>query len=128
LHSPRVALCRAICRFGEVEALEQFIRSLATRLCIKVIEAAHDFEVLAAGQLFLNGSGLASEAGDLSHGSRGTYDIATFNEGAPAIGEQQRRQDLDRGRLSSTVRAKKTEDAAAFHDEIDAAQCLDVAE
>src|SRR5581483_1957883 len=89
LHAARVPLGGTVCRVDQVEALEQLVGAALPFRAVEVIEAAHDVEVLAAGQLLLDGGRLAGEADDLADGGGGADDVASLDEGAPAVGLEQ---------------------------------------
>jgi hypothetical protein len=93
-----------------------------------VVQPPHDLQVLAAGELFLNGRGLAGQADRAAHRCGLPDDVIALHQGPAAIREQQRGQDAHGGRLARAVRAQHAEHGPARHRQVDTAKRAYLAE
>ena len=92
-----------------------------------MIEAPEHHQVLAAGQVLVDGGVLAGQADLSPQRSRVAHDVEAGHVPAAPVGRQQRRQDADGGRLPGSVGAEDAQHGAGRHLEVDAAQGLHVA-
>ena len=88
----------------------------------EVVEAAEHPQVLAPGQVLVDGRVLAGEADRLAHRLRLAEDVEAGDACAAGVRLQQRRQDADRRRLARSVRPQQAEDGAFLHLEVDAVE------
>jgi hypothetical protein len=112
----------------QVELLEQLSSPAAALRPAQVIQAPDELEVLAAGQLLLDRSRLAGQSDRAADRSRLAHHISSVHQRAALVRQQQRRQDAHRGGLARAVRAKDAENRSAWHDQVDPAQRVHVAE
>ena len=91
-------------------------------------EAPDELEVLAAGQVAVDGRVLAGEADVVADGIGVARDVDAEHLGVTAGRVRARREDADGRGLAGTVRAEQTEDRSRRDLEVDAAEGLDVAE
>ncbi len=89
-------------------------------------QAADEREVLAAGEVDVDGRALPRQA-DLEARLGGLVDhVVAHHLGAPAVGPQDGGQDAHGGRLAGAVGPEQAEDRAGRHLEVDAAQGVHV--
>ena len=85
-------------------------------------------QVLAAGQVLVDGGELAGEADGAAHGVGLLDDVVPEHPRGARVGAQQRREHADRRRLAGAVRAEHAVDGAAAHREVHAVDGAGVAE
>ena len=109
-HAAGVGLDRAVGGVGEVEPLEQLLARVAgPRARRQVVEPADQVEVLAAGEVLVDGGVLAGEADHAAQrlGSRTTSLPATR---AGPVGHEQGGEDPHGGGLAGPVGAEQAQD------------------
>ena len=113
---------------GQVEPLEQLGGAGAGAGPAEVEQRAEEHEVLAAGEVLVDGRVLAGEADRLADALGVLDHVEAADAGVAGVGDEQGGQDADGGRLAGAVGAEHTEDGAASDGEVDALQRLRLAE
>ena len=121
-HAAGVGLRGAVGGVGEVEPLQQLDGPPLRVPGRHLVELADHLQVLAAGQVFVDGRELAGQADRAAHLVRVLEHVDARDDGAPAVGLQQGGQDADGGRLAGAVRPEQAEHGAFGHVEVDAVQ------
>jgi hypothetical protein len=93
-----------------------------------VIETADHEEVLAAGEMLVDGGGLAGKADHLPHGGRLARHVEAGHPRRPGVREEQRGQDPHGGGLAGAVGAEQPQHTAGRDRQVDLPQGLDVPE
>ena len=109
-HPPGVALQHAVGGIGEVEALEQLPRSRLRFGASQSTQAPDHHEVLAAAEDLIERRVLRGDADVALHARRVMDDVKAGDPRRAAIWQRQCREDPNRRRLASTVRAEHPED------------------
>ena len=119
-HAAGVVLDQPAGRVGEPEALEQLARA---RLGLGPLEAqqpAEQDQVLAPGEVLVDGGELAGQADEAAHRVGLAHDVVPEHARRAGVRAQQRREHPDRRRLAGAVRAEHAVDRAAAHGQVDA--------
>jgi hypothetical protein len=127
-HAAGVGLRRAVGGVGEPEPVEQFGGPPRHLAPAEVGEPADEAQVLAPGQVLVDGRVLAGEADGGAGRLRMGRDVDAEHLGRAVVGVEDRGQDAHGGGLARTVRAEQPEHGAGRHVEVDAAERVDVAE
>jgi hypothetical protein len=127
-HAARVGAHWPVGRLAQLEALEQLARARRGRPARQVDEPSDQTQVLASGQIAVDGRILSRQTDPLPHGLRLADDVETEHLRPTRVGQQHRRQHADGGRLAGPVRAEQTEHRPGGDLEVDARQRLDRAE
>jgi hypothetical protein len=90
-------------------------------------ETPHHADVLAPGEVLVDGGVLAGQADDLAHRLGFFHHVATQDGGPTAIGVQDGGQDAHGGRLAGAVGAEQAEDRALLDMQRHAVEGADVA-
>ena len=112
----------------EVEPLQQLVGPLPGRLRAELVELADHLDVLAAGQVLVDGGELAGQADLPPHLVGVLQYVDARDDGPAAVGLEQGGQDPYGGGLPRAVRPQQAEDGAFRHIEIHSPQCPDIAE
>ena len=127
LHPSGVRLRRPVRGLRDSEALEQRSGSVPDRVSLHVIEATHDLEVLAPGQLELDRGRLAGKPDAPPDCRSVAHHVVSLDDHAPGVRAEQRCQHAHRGGLAGTVGAEHAEHAASRNVEVDPAQGVHLA-
>ena len=106
-HPARVGADEAAACIGEPELVEQLGRTRACRSSPEVVQAAHQLEVLEAGEVVVDGGVLPREPDLLAHAAGAAQHVNAGDPGRTAVRLEQGRQDPDGGRLACAVRAQE---------------------
>jgi hypothetical protein len=87
-----------------------------------VVQAAHEVEVLAAGEQAVDGRELAGDADALADRVGVADHVVAVDERVAAAGGDQGRQDVHRGGLAGAVGAEEGEDGALRNGDVDTAE------
>ena len=118
-HPARVRLRDPVGGLVEEEALEQLVGT-ASRLGVReLVEAAEHPEVLASGQVLVDGRVLAGEADRAANRLRVADDVEPRHARGSRVRAQQRGEDPHRRRLAGAVRAEQAEHGSLLHLEVD---------
>ena len=93
----------------------------------QLAEGADHLQVLAAGEVGVDGGVLTGQADPPTNGLRLGDDVVAEHLGAAPVRLQDRGQDPDGGGLAGPVRSQQSEDRALRHLEVDATQGLELA-
>ncbi len=121
-HAARVRLRDPVGGAFEVERSQQLGCTLLGVGRAELVEAAEHPEVLAAGQVLVDGRVLAREADQLPHRLRVAGDVEPGDARAAGVGAEKRREDPDRGRLAGAVRPEQSQHRSLLHLEVDAVE------
>ena len=127
-HSARVGADAAVGGVGEIELVEQVGGAFGGVRLARPQQPGEQFEVLPAGQQFVDCSVLAGEHDRAPHRGGVGDDVVAGDERATRVGSAQRGEDADRRRLARAVGAEQTEHRPGCHLEVDPAQGNLVAE
>jgi hypothetical protein len=105
--APARSIRRPVPRLGQVEQVDQFLRATPGGPPAEVVEPAHHFQVLEAGQVFVDGRVLAGDADDPPHGPGVLGDVDAVDQRGAGIRPDQRGQHLDGRGLARAVRAEQ---------------------
>jgi hypothetical protein len=118
-HASRVGAGAAVGGLGEGEALEQFIGAASGGDPGQPAQPAHHLEVLAPGQLLVDGRELAGEADPAADRERRGDDVVP-EHGCVAAGRRlQRREDPDQRRLAGAVGSEQAEHGSGRYLEVE---------
>ena len=118
----------AVGRVGEREAPKQLVGARRDRGPRQLTEDAHHPQVLAAGEVRVDGCVLTGEPDASTHGRRLVNDVATEHFGASGVGAQDRREHAHGRRLARAVRPEEAEDRALVDLQVHAVEGGHVAE
>ena len=107
LHSAREPLHFAIRVVRKPDAMQQFFRARATLLLGHALQRRLQAEVVARSEQRIERRFLQSNADDPPDLRPILHDVVSADERRPCRGRQQRRQDVDGGRLPCAVRAEE---------------------
>ena len=111
-HAARVGLDDAVRGVDQVELLEQLVRTASRLGRRQLVEQPEHPQVLAPGQVLVDGGVLPGQADDAAQ-LLGLADDVEAGDGRSArVGLEQRREDPDGRRLAGAVRAEQAEDRA----------------
>ena len=102
--------------------LEDVVGAAARFGAAQAVEPSHHFQVLATGQVLVDGGILAGQSDDGAQGLSVTDDIESGNGCAAPVGSQQGGEDTNRGGLAGAVRSKESVHGSLFDAQIDARQ------
>ena len=123
-HAARVGLHLAVGGTGEREALQDLVGPAAAQ----VVEASDQLEVLAAGEGLVHRRVLAGEADDGPDGVGVTDDVQAGDAGGALVGQEERGEDADQGRLARPVGPQQAEHLGPIGRQVDPAKCFGGAE
>jgi hypothetical protein len=103
-HASGVGADQPVSGLGEVEVGEELAGPCRSGSTAEVVEAADHFEVLEAGQVLVDGRVLAGEADVLTDPRRVADDVEARNARRTLVGQEQRGEDPNCGRLAGAVR------------------------
>jgi len=127
-HPPRIGLGGTIARLRQLEPLQQLGGTGSRLVPGKLREAPGEAEVLAPGEVRVDGGVLAGKADPEPHALGVTPHVVPQDLGLSAVRRQDRGEDPHRRGLARTVRAEQPEDASRRHLEVDAPEGLHLAE
>ena len=119
-HAAGVVLDLAAGGVGDAERVEQLVGAVLRRPARVAEQPRHQDQVLAAGEVLVDGGELPGEADEAAHRVGLGDDVVPEHARAAAVGDQQRGEHLDRGGLAGAVGAEHAVDGAAGHGEVDA--------
>ena len=122
LHPAGVGARRHSGSVDQVESVQQLGSPAATLGPVQVIEVGHEQEVLLAGEQVVHGGELACDADDLAHRVGPANDIMAEDPHGPAVGLDQRGEDLDSCGLAGAIRTEQREDCALRDMQVDAVE------
>ena len=108
--------------------MQQFIAPRRYVLLLQVEQPAEHREVLSAGEEFVHGCVLTSQANGASHIVRLSLHVESVDLRRATRRLQQRRQDADSGRLAGAVRPEEPNDLPPWDNKVDSVQRFDVPE
>ena len=120
LHAAAVGRGRLVGGLDEVELLEQLLARALPGRAAEVLQVGHQPQVLAPGEQPVDGRELAGDA-DRARAPRPARCRRRGRRRAasPRVGGEQRREDLDRGRLARAVGPEQREHGARLDVEVD---------
>jgi hypothetical protein len=127
-HAARVGAHRPVGGVAQVETREQLVGARPHVGAAHLGEPADETQVLAAGEVGVDGRALAGEPDLKAHLRTLAHDVVAHDLGVAAVGAQDGGQHAHRGRLAGAVGAEQAEDAARRHLEVDAVERRDRAE
>ena len=129
-HAAGVGPRRAVGGVGEPEPLEQLVGPRpASRSAREVGEAADQPQVLAAGEVLVDGRVLPGQADARAHArSAVAHHVEAQHRGLARVGLEDGREDAHGGGLAGAVGPEQAEHGAGGHREVDAVEGDDVAE
>jgi len=92
------------------------------------VQPTDHLDVLAAGEVVVDGGGLARQADLGAHAGRVGADVDADDAGGAGVGWQQGGEDAEQGGLADAVGAEQAEDAAWLDGEGETVQRADLAE
>ena len=122
LHPAGVGARRLSGSVDQVEPVQQVGSLAATLGPVQVIEVGHEQEVLLAGEQVVHGGELARDADDLAHRVGLANDVMAEDPHGPAVGLDQRGEDLDGCGLAGAIRTEQREDRAFRDVQVDAVE------
>ena len=108
--------------------MQQLITPRRHVILLQVEQSTEHREVLSAGEEFVHGCVLTSQANGASHIVRLSLHVESVDLGGATRRLQQRRQDADSGRFAGSVRPEESNDLPPRNNEVDSVQRLDVPE
>jgi hypothetical protein len=128
LHAARICLGGTVGGIRDLEALEELDGAASDRPSLHVVEAAHDLEVLPAGQLELDRGRLACQPDAAAHRGGVANHVVPLDGDPPGIRSQEGREDANGGGLAGAVGTEHAEHAPPGHREVDATERVHLAE
>ncbi len=111
-HAARVGLEDAVRRVGQAELLEQLVGPGPGDLAAQVAQAADHADVLAAGQVLVDGGVLAGQPDDAAHDVGLARHVVAEDGGRALVGFEDRGQDAHRRGLAGAVGTEQAEHGA----------------
>ncbi len=127
-HATRVGLREAFARLGQVEFREQLVCSHPGLFGGEVEQLPDHDQVLDAGEIFVNARVLAGETDGAAHILRVVDDIQSSDRCRARVWPEKGGEDADGGGLTRAVRPEHPEHASFVDLEVDAGECLRLAE
>ena len=121
-HAARVRLDHPVGGVGQLELLEELVATPPGLGARELVEAPEHPQVLASGQVLVDGRELAGQADDRAELLGLLDDVETGHGRVPRVGPQQGRQDPHGRGLAGTVRPEETEDRALLDAEVEAVE------
>ncbi len=123
-HPAGVGAAGPVGRLRQAEAVEEFGGAPAGGAASRAVQAGHQVQVLAAGQLLVDGGVLAGEAEAGPDRLGGGADVVARHPGAARVGPQQGGEDADGGGLAGAVGTEQAEDGAGRGVQVDPGEGL----
>ena len=124
-HPARVGLDGAVGGVGELEPLQHLVGPAPGLVLAQVVEPADQVEVLAPGEVLVDGRVLAGQADDRAQGLGVADDVVAGHPGRAPVGEEQGGEDPDDGGLAGPVGAEQAEDGPGRGGQVDPVHRLD---
>jgi hypothetical protein len=127
-HAPRVGGGQLPGCVDQVEAVKQLGCALPAFGSAQVVQVGHQQQILLSSQQVVHRRELAGDADRSAHRVRLPDQVVAGNPRLATIGADERGQDLNHRRLTSTIGAQQREDRSRSHVQVDAVEHHVVAE